>query len=205
MIYLYQFLFLTLTYLISSIPFGLLVAKVFSGKDIREIGSKNIGATNVARTLGKKLGAITLILDGIKGALMVITARFLFSDVGFLNTFLILVGTVAVLGHIFPIYLKFKGGKGVATSLAVLLALNPIIGLVGLLAWIIVFIFTKISSISSLSSALMITGFAFYSHTLFEEILFCVFLTTVIFIRHRENISRILKGKETRFKFSSKK
>lgn len=200
MIYFYQFLFLILTYLIASVPFGLVISKIFARQDIRESGSGNIGATNVTRVLGKKFGAATLILDGLKGALMVIAARFLFVDATFLNVFLILVGAVAVLGHIFPLYLKFKGGKGVATALAVLLTINPIIGLVGCFAWIIIFLFTKTSSIASLSSTIITAGFAIYSHALPEEIVFCIFLAVLIFIRHKENICRIIKGEESKIK-----
>lgn len=199
MIYLYQILFLIITYLIASIPFGLVVSKIFAQQDIRESGSGNIGATNVTRILGKRFGIATLLLDGLKGAIMVIIARFIFVNSGVLNVFLILVGAVAVIGHIFPIYLRFKGGKGVATALAVLLTINPITGLVGCFAWAIIFACTKTSSIASLASTTILTGFALYTHALPEEILFCIFLTTLIFIRHKENISRLLKGEEQKF------
>lgn len=199
MIYFLEILFLVFTYFIASIPFGLVISKIYAGKDIRESGSGNIGATNVTRVLGKKLGITTLILDGLKGAIMVILARFLFVEANFLNIYLILVGTVAVLGHIFPIYLKFKGGKGVATALAVLLAINPLIGLFGIGAWVVIFAFSKTSSIASLASLTIATGFALYSQALVEEILFCISLTTLIFIRHKENIVRLLKGEESKF------
>lgn len=196
MSFVYQFLFLIVTYFVASVPFGMIIAKVFSGQDIRKVGSGNIGATNVTRVLGKKFGLLTLILDGLKGAAMVVAARFIFSDAKFLNDFLVLVALVAVLGHIFPIYLKFKGGKGVATALAVLVTINPIIGFVGCLAWLIVFAFTKTSSMASLAAMAIATGFTFYSHALPEEILLCVALTILIFIRHKENISRIIKDEE---------
>ena len=164
MIYLYQIVFLALTYFICAIPFGLVLAKIFGKQDIREAGSGNIGATNVARVLGKKFGLATLILDGVKGAIMVIAARYLFVDAKFLNIFLSLVGAVAVLAHIFPVYLNFKGGKGVATSLAVLLVIHPAIGFVGCLAWLIIFAFTRTSAIASLASILITVCFTFYSH-----------------------------------------
>ncbi len=200
MIYLYQIIFLVFTYFVCAIPFGLVLAKIFGKQDIREAGSGNIGATNVARVLGKKFGLATLILDGVKGAIMVIAARYLFVDAKSLNIFLSLVGSVAVVAHIFPVYLNFKGGKGVATSLAVLLAINPAVGSVGCLAWIIIFAFTKTSAIASLAAALIAVCFTFYSHAFIEEILLSVFLATLIFIRHKENIDRILNGKEHKFK-----
>jgi len=199
MIYLYQTLFLTLTYLLCAVPFGLVLAKIFGKQDIRQAGSGNIGATNAARVLGKKFGLATLILDGIKGAIMVIAARYLFVNIQHLNIFLVVVGMVAVLAHTFPIYLNFKGGKGVATSLAVLLAINPSIGLFGCLAWIIIFAITKTSAIASLSSILITTFSTFYLRCFGEEILLSIFLMVLIFIRHRENIERILKGKEYQF------
>ncbi len=194
-----QFLFLIVTYLIAAIPFGLLVSEIFAGKDIREFGSKNIGATNVARVLGKKLGFITLILDGLKGAVMVVIARFIFSYADGLNIFLSLTAAVAVIGHIYPVYLKFKGGKGVATTLAVLFAVNPIIGLVNLISWIAIFLITRTSAISALGAIVITTIFALYSKALTEEILLCIFLMVIIFIRHKENIARIKAGKENKF------
>ena len=203
MIYLYQIFFLAFTYFICAIPFGLVLAKIFGKQDIREAGSGNIGATNVARVLGKRFGLATLILDGVKGAIMVIAARYLFVDAKFLNIFLSLVGAVAVVAHIFPVYLNFKGGKGVATSLAVLLAINPAVGFVGCFAWIIVFAFTRTSAISSLASILITVCFTFYSHAFLEEILLSIFLAVLIFIRHKENIDRILNGEEYKFKKSA--
>ncbi len=199
MIYLFQLLFLVLTYFIAAIPFGLVLAKIFGKQDIRQAGSGNIGATNVTRVLGKRFGLATLILDGIKGAIMVVLARYLFADAKFLNIFLSLVGVVAVLAHIFPIYLQFKGGKGVATALAVLLVVNPAIGFVGCLAWVIVFAFTKTSAIASLSAMLIAVCFTLYSNAPMEEILLSVILAALIFTRHKENINRILKGEEPKF------
>jgi glycerol-3-phosphate acyltransferase PlsY len=199
MTYLYQLLFLVFTYFVAAIPFGLVLAKLFGKQDIREAGSGNIGATNVTRVLGKRFGLATLILDGIKGALMVILARYLFADAKFLNVFLSLVGAISVLAHIFPIYLQFKGGKGVATTLAVLLAINPTIGLVSCAAWIIIFAFTRTSAIASLASILITVCFTFYYNAFAEEILLTIFLAAIIFVRHKENISRILKGEESKF------
>ncbi len=187
------------TYFIAAIPFGLVLAKIFGKQDIREAGSGNIGATNVTRVLGKKFGLATLLLDGVKGAVMVVLARYLFADAKFLNVFLSLVGAIAVLAHIFPIYLKFKGGKGVATTLAVLLVINPTIGVVGCVSWAIIFAFTKTSAIASLASMLITVCFTFYYNAFVEEILLTIFLAVLIFIRHKENINRILNGAESKF------
>ncbi len=197
---LYQFLFLVLTYLISSIPFGLVLAKVFAKTDIRELGSKNIGATNVTRILGKKLGFFTLILDGLKGALMVIIARFSFYDFNDLHLFLVLVAAVAVLGHIYPIYLNFKGGKGVATAIAVIFALDPSIGFLMICFWILSFSLFKISSISSLIAIFSSIILSWSYESPISQIIFCWFLFFLILIRHKENIVRLLTGEEKKLK-----
>jgi glycerol-3-phosphate acyltransferase PlsY len=200
MIYLYQIAFLAATYLIASIPFGLVLAKIFSNQDIRKSGSGNIGATNVARVLGKKVGLATLFLDGAKGAFMVILSRYLFGEIASLNIFLCLIGAIAVIGHIFPIYLNFKGGKGVATGLAVLLAVNPIIGLVACLAWLIIFLFIKIVSIASIASIIIAAGFTLYSQSSLAETFLTTLIAILIIWRHKENIGRILNGTESKFK-----
>lgn len=200
MIYLFEILFLAVTYFIAAIPFGLVLTKIFKGQDIRMSGSGNIGATNVTRVAGKELGLATLILDGVKGAVMVVIARHLFSDAGNLSIYLCFVGGVAVLAHIFPIYLNFKGGKGVSTTLAVLLVINPMIGVMTCLSWLIIFLLTKTSSIASLASMFITAGFTLYSRALFEEIFLTVFLAILIFIRHKDNIKRILEGTESKFK-----
>ena len=194
-----QFLFLIITYLICSIPFGLLISKFFIKKDIRNYGSGNIGATNVTRVAGKMPGLLTLILDGAKGAVMIIFARFIFNDVNNYNSFLAVVGAVAVIGHVFPVYIKFKGGKGVATTIAVLLAINPIVGLINAAVWLVIFIITRISALASLVSIITATAFVSYYHTAKAEIILCFFLTVLILMRHKDNIYRLLSGKENKF------
>ena len=157
-----QIIFLLITYLITSVAFGLFLGKIFAKIDIREHGSKNISATNVARVINKKLGLATLLLDGLKGGAMVIIARLIFYNSDNLEIFLIIVAAIAVIGHIFPIYLKFKGGKGVATSIATIIALDPYIGVAISLIWIVAFILFRISAISSLMaifSAIIISIF----------------------------------------------
>ncbi|MDA0902010.1 MAG: glycerol-3-phosphate 1-O-acyltransferase PlsY [Proteobacteria bacterium] len=195
-----QFLFLVLTYLIAAIPFGLLLSKILAKKDVRKHGSGNIGATNVARVLGKKLGLVTLILDGAKGAVMIIIARQIFSNVTNLHLFLIFVAAIAVIAHIFPIYIKFKGGKGVATTIAVLLALNPMVGLAAVISWIVIFLIGKISAVSSISSIVIATIFAVIYGATTPEIILYTFLAMLITVRHKENICRLLSGKENSFK-----
>jgi acyl phosphate:glycerol-3-phosphate acyltransferase len=194
-----QFLFLITTYLICSIPFGLIISKIFGDKDIREHGSGNIGATNVARILGKKLGLATLILDGLKGAIMVVVARFVYGDVSGLSIYLVMVAAIAVVGHVYPIYLKFKGGKGVATTFAVLFVINPMIGLVNALTWLAVFMITRTSAISSLIAIVTTAIFSLWSSASIEEVILCIFLTILIFIRHKDNIVRLRQGKENKF------
>lgn len=199
-----QILFLVLTYLISSIPFGLVIAKVFAKKDIREHGSKNIGATNVTRVLGKKLGFITLLLDGAKGAVMVIIARFGFADSNNLHFFLVFVSLVAVCGHIYPIYLNFKGGKGVATAIAVLLALDFKVGSSVVICWIVFFVLFRISSISSLVSIFSSIIFSYFYNAPNEQIILCFLMFVIIAVRHKENVSRLLCGKEKSFSAENK-
>ncbi len=196
MIFFYQFLFLVLTYFIAAIPFGLVLGKVFAGKDIREFGSKNIGATNVSRVLGKKLGLATLLLDGFKGAIMLIVARFTFYESNYLHLFLVLVSFVAVVGHIYPIYLDFKGGKGVATSIATLLALDFTVGFLVICFWIMSFTLFRISSIASLVAIFssIILSYAYESPT--SQIIFCAILFVLITVRHKENLARLLMGEE---------
>lgn len=196
MIIFYQFLFLILTYFIAAIPFGLVIAKVFAKTDIRQLGSKNIGATNVARVVGKKLGFVTLILDGMKGAVMVIIARFNFYELGDLHLFLVLVGAVAVLAHVYPVYLRFKGGKGVATAIAVLFALDFPVGFLVLCFWIMSFCLFRISAVASLVAIFFSIIFSMIFDAPITQIFFCWFLFILILIRHKENIIRLLAGEE---------
>ncbi len=200
LVFFYQILFLILAYFIAAIPFGLLVAKLFAGIDVREAGSKNIGATNVTRLAGKKLGIVTLLLDGSKGALMVIIARFLFQDTSFLHSYLSVVALTCVLAHIYPIYLNFQGGKGVATAIAVLLALDLNVGMVAIIAWIATFAIMRISSVSSLVA---IFSSVIYSLITFESIVqiaFTIILFAIIAYRHKENILRLKSGEEKKIK-----
>jgi len=196
MIFFYQFLFLIATYLIASIPFGMLLGKVFAKVDIREHGSKNIGATNATRILGKKLGFFTLILDSTKGMLMVIIARFSFYQINNLHLFLVLVSFVSISSHIFPIYLKFKGGKGVSTAIGTLIALDFSVGVLAICFWILTFISFRISAVASLVAIFSTTIFSTAYDAPISQIIFCWAVFILIFIRHKENIIRILTGEE---------
>lgn len=192
----YLILFLILTYFIAAIPFGLVLTKHFAKKDVRELGSKNIGATNVARVAGKKLGFATLVLDSLKGAIMLIIARFSFYDISNLHLFLVLVGATAVLAHIYPVYLDFKGGKGVATAIAVLFALDSTVGFLMICFWIMSFCLFRISSVASIIAIFSSIVLSSTYEAPLSQIIFCWFLFILILIRHKENIMRLLTGEE---------
>ncbi len=196
MIFFYQFLFLVITYFVAAIPFGLVLGKIFASKDIREFGSKNIGATNVARILGKKLGLATLLLDGLKGAIMLMIARFAFYESHYLHLFLVLVSFVAVIGHIYPVYLRFKGGKGVATTIATLLALDFNLGFLVICFWIVSFALFRISSIASLIAIFSSIILSWIYNAPASQIIFCGVLFVLILVRHKENLARLLSGEE---------
>jgi glycerol-3-phosphate acyltransferase PlsY len=141
-----------------------------------------------------------LLLDGLKGALMLTLARYLFSHSSYLHFYLILVGAVAVLAHVYPIYLDFKGGKGVATAAAVLLALDPLVGFLTIISWGAVFYFSRISSLSSLAASFAAIPLSLIFEAPVTQVIFCLFLFGLILYRHKENVSRLLKGEEKKFK-----
>ena len=196
MIFFYQFIFLIITYLTSAIPFGFILGKVFAKVDIRELGSKNIGATNVTRILGKKLGFLTLILDSFKGMMMVIIARFNFYESDHLHLFLVLVSFVAIVAHIYPIYLKFKGGKGIATTIGTIIALDFSVGILAVCFWILTFVSFRVSAVASLVSIFSTTIFSTAYDAPLSQIIFCWAVFLLVFVRHKENIMRILTGEE---------
>lgn len=177
-------------YLLGSIPFGLLLAKWQGYGDIREQGSGNIGATNVLRNADKATAFMTLFLDGFKGALAVIIAQELMQP----HTAPI-AGIAAVLGHMYPIWLNFKGGKGVATTLAVFLVTDSALAIFACLAWILTFYVARISSLSAIIALCMTTIFALYFSS--GPVFWMVFLLSAFVIsRHKENIIRLLRGEE---------
>lgn len=200
---LYIFLFL-LAFLIGSIPTGYLVAKA-KGINIRTIGSGNIGATNVTRALGKKWGALVLVVDALKGFIPVFFLKQYISSVSIEKIYLVMVtaGVFAVAGHVFTPFLRFKGGKGIATSLGVILALRPILALMLLVVWVVAFLITRISSVGALSSAILmpvIVLFIYHKPVLNVMIGFSLFMTLFILFTHRDNILRLLSGEEKGFK-----
>jgi glycerol-3-phosphate acyltransferase PlsY len=189
-----------LAYLIGSIPFGLLISKA-KGQDIRTMGSCNIGATNVLRCLGKPLGITCFVLDVLKGYL---PAAFFPMIVKIDPTFGILFGTAAILGHNFPIFLKFKGGKGVATSAGVLLGVAPLAVVIGLLTWVIVFYSSGYVSLGSIVAAIFVilTSWTAGYGTVTAVALTLLGILTIY--RHRTNIQRLMNGTESRFRQKSK-
>jgi len=175
------------SYLLGSIPFGLILTKFFLKKDIRKIGSGNIGATNVLRSGNKLIGYSTLLLDILKAILPVLYIKFYYPD------FIYISSLSVFLGHVFPIWLKFDGGKGVATYVGILFSINFIYGLVFGITWLIIFLFSKYSSLSSLLGSISIPVYLFFFDG--DQIVFFIIMFVLIFYTHRENIKR-LKNKE---------
>jgi len=190
---LYKIIATILSYLLGAMPSGLLFAKVFSGVDVRTVGSRNIGATNVLRSSGKKAAILTLLADMLKGFLPPVLAMLAFQD----DYLCVLSGTAAILGHNFPVYLGFNGGKGVATSFGVILAISPLIGAISLLAWLAAAYIWRYSSLSALLSFVLylLLTFAMYPGSRPHGML-ALFITSLIYVRHRENIKRLLAGTE---------
>ena len=178
-------------YLIGSIPFGLLLTKAAGLGDIRKVGSGNIGATNVLRTGRKGLAAATLILDGLKGAVAVLLARQFLGDQD------LVVGTAAVLGHLFPVWLGFRGGKGVATGLGVLLAAAWPVGLACCAVWLLAAKFLKMSSAAALMAFAAAPLFALALSSA-DHALMALLIAVLVFWRHEANIRRLLAGTEPR-------
>jgi len=180
-------------YLLGSIPFGLIATRLGGAGDIRKIGSGNIGATNVLRSGRKDLAAITLLGDAGKGVLAVLLARWLTHDSAVVVA---LAGGAAFLGHLFPVWLKFKGGKGVATFYGVLLAAAWPVGVLAAITWLAMAALFRISSLAALTAAALAAPFAMATDQPYAMLVLALFMAVLIFIRHRENIARLLKGEE---------
>ena len=181
------------SYALGSIPFGLILTKIFIKKDIRKIGSKNIGATNVLRTGNKSIAILTLLLDILKGGSAVLITEVYFPNLIFLS------GLAAFLGHIFPVWLKFNGGKGVATYLGILLILSLKLGLIFCLSWVLIALITKYSSLSSIISSLIIFIISF-SEINFELNSYLFITFVIILYTHRQNIIRLKNKVEDKIK-----
>jgi len=182
------------TYMVASIPFGYVIGKLF-GRDITKEGSGNIGATNVARTIGKKAGIAVLILDMLKGFVPVYYAKELFWD----YKFVALVAITAVIGHCFSIFMKFKGGKGVATGIGVLLALSPQTASIIILLWIGIFLTSGYVSLASIISASLSWIIILYTDGNFYYTFATLIASIIIVMKHSSNIHRLIKGTENRF------
>ena len=180
-------------YLLGSIPFGFILTKIFLKKVIREIGSGNIGATNALRTGNKFVGYATLFFDILKAVIPVIYIKFNFTEL------LYIASLCAFLGHVFPIWLKFKGGKGVATYIGILFAINIYFGLVFIISWLITFVLSKFSSLSSLIGSISIPIYLLVLAQ-FDQVIFFTIMFVLIFFTHRENIKRLKNKEETKTK-----
>ena len=187
------FLIGIISYLMGSVPFGFILTKIFLKKDIREIGSGNIGATNALRTGNKTIGYSTLVLDILKAVAPVIYVKIFYQD------FLYIASLCAFLGHVFPIWLKFKGGKGVATYVGILFTINIYFGIIFTISWFITFFISKYSSLSSLVGAASIPIYLLIL-TQFDQGIFFTIMFVLIFFTHRENIKRLKNKEETKTK-----
>ena len=186
-------LIILLSYLMGSIPFGFILTKILLKKDIREIGSGNIGATNVLRTGNKVIGYITLSLDILKAIIPLLIIKFNHSEFLFISALSIF------LGHVFPLWLKFKGGKGVATYVGMLFCINYILGFVFIICWLIIFIIFRYSSLSSLIASLTIPFYHFFIIDN-NNYYFFIILFILIFFTHRENVKRLINNTESKTK-----
>jgi glycerol-3-phosphate acyltransferase PlsY len=181
------------SYLMGSIPFGLILTKLFLNKDIREIGSGNIGATNALRTGNKLIGYSTLILDIAKAIIPVIYVKINYSDLIYIASL------CAFLGHVFPIWLKFKGGKGVATYVGILFSINIILGLIFVVLWVFIFLLSKYSSLSSIIASISVPIYILITGQINDAIFFAI-MFILIFFTHRENIKRLKNKEESKTK-----
>jgi len=185
-----------ISYLLGSIPFGKIVTKLLTGKDITKTGSQNIGATNVYRSVSKKAGLSVLILDGIKPIIALVIISYFFND--FYQNYKFLCFFITIVGHIFPIWLMFKGGKGVACFFGGFLIISPIPTLISMVVWMVTVKITKISSLGALLSIFLLTSYQIVSNygTLSKGTIFAMML--LIFWKHSENIKRLIQGKENK-------
>ncbi len=182
---------ISVSYLVGSIPFGVILAKIFKLGNLRQQGSGNIGATNVARIGGKKLGILAVILDSGKVWLPILIAN-LYNFPQFELTLVVL---SAVIGHMFPLWLSFKGGKGVATTIGGLIGLNVLLAFVFIITWVAVFILSRLSSLASMI-AVILTAIISYYVLPFNDSIILNILAILILYKHKDNILRLFQGKE---------
>lgn len=185
---------LLLAYLIGSIPFGLIFGKLLWKKDLRRFGSHNIGATNAWRVLGRKAGLLVFLFDFLKGQLGVLLGAYIFASPGAM----VLGGLFAMLGHIFPLFLGFRGGKGVATGLGVIAALMPKVTAIIVIVWLVLVLLTRYVSVGSIVAAVLAPILAALFKAPDEFFAFALMAAAVIVWRHRENIARLKAGRENK-------
>ena len=181
-----------ISYLFGSIPFGFILTKIILKRDIREIGSGNIGATNVLRSGNKLVGYLTLLLDVSKAIIPIIYIKYNYSELIFISSLCVF------LGHLFPVWLKFKGGKGVATYLGILISINFYLGFVFGLVWIAIFLISKYSSLSSILASMTVPIYIFLINE--KNIFFYITMFILIFYSHRQNIKRLINKEEIKTK-----
>ena len=182
-----------ISYLMGSIPFGLILTKAFLKKDIREVGSGNIGATNVLRTGNKKIGYLTLVFDVLKAVIPVLYVKYKFPELIYISSLLVF------LGHVFPFWLKFKGGKGVATYVGILFSINYIFGIIFIFSWLIIFFVSKYSSLGSILSSLTIPIFIFLNSNYQNEYFFIIMFVLILYT-HKANVKRLINKEESKTK-----
>ena len=182
-----------ISYLMGSIPFGLILTKIFLKKDIRDIGSGNIGATNVLRTGNKIIGYLTLSLDILKAVIPVLYIKFNYPELVYVSSLSVFIG------HVFPLWLKFKGGKGVATYVGILFSINYILGFVFIASWLIIFFILRYSSLGSILATFIIPVFIFFNPN-YENKYFFIIMFILILFTHRENVKRLINKEESKTK-----
>ena len=182
-----------ISYLMGSIPFGLILTKIFLKKDIRDIGSGNIGATNVLRTGNKIIGYLTLSLDILKAVIPVLYIKFNYPELVYVSSLSVFIG------HVFPLWLKFKGGKGVATYVGILFSINYILGFVFIASWLIIFFILRYSSLGSIIATFVIPVFIFLNPNYENEYFFIIMFILILFT-HRENVKRLINKEESKTK-----
>jgi glycerol-3-phosphate acyltransferase PlsY len=195
MIYLSLIIPIVVSYLIGSIPVGLLLTRAAGFGDVRQIGSGNIGATNVLRTGSKSLAMLTLLLDLLKG--FVAVELMALPNFGFQILFTLLAGLFVVIGHMYPYWLNFKGGKGVATALGVIIAYSPVLGTLIALTWLSMVVVFRYSSLAAIVSAIMVPIFGYFILSQ-EYVLVITIISVLVLFRHRDNIRRLIKGEESK-------
>jgi len=192
----YQIIITLIAYLIGSLSFGILASKLFNIADPRTMGSKNPGATNVMRQGNKVAAIFTLLGDMLKATILLLIAKFY----GVSDSLIVLIAVAVMLGHVYPIYYQFKGGKGVATSLGILLGISPVLALSVFIIWIIIFFIWRFSSLAAIGATLSSPIIALWIGLSNQFIFLMCILSLIILIRHKSNIKNLLNGTESSFK-----